>query len=137
MPTVKDIRLALAGKLSPAITDAHVTAYVDTYVLPAVFVFPREAAYDKTMARGDDDWTFIIRALAQNLDRAGQEWLDELCDPAGDRSVKSLLEADQTLNSLARGIRVQSMQDYQEYVFDGRAATYGCEFTVMVEAAGT
>lgn len=137
MPTVAELRLALAGKLSPALPDAHVTAYVDTYVLPAVFVFPREAAYDKTMARGDDDWTFVVRALAQNLDRAGQEWLDELVSPSGSRSVKALLEADQTLDQLARGVRVQSMQDYQEYVFDGRAATYGCEFTVMVEAAGT
>lgn len=136
MPTVKQLRLALAGKLEPALTGVNVHAYVDTYVPPVVFVYPRSVDYDNTMSRGGDEWEMVVRAVAQNLDRNGQEFLDELCDPSGARSVKTLLEADQTLDGLARGVLVGRMENYQEYVFEGRAASWGCEFVVLIEADG-
>lgn len=137
-PTVQELREAVAGKLQPALqSSTNVHAYADTYSPPVVFVYPRSVDYDAQMARGGDEWELVVRAVAQNLDRNGQVFLDNLANPSGALSVKALLEADQTLDGLARGVRVVRMENYQEYVFEGRAATWGCEFVVFIEATGS
>lgn len=138
-PTVTELRVALAAALEPALNGhGGVHAHADGgYVPPVVFVYPRSVDYDNAMARGGDEWELIVRALAQSLDRNGQEFLDGLIDPEGPRSVKALIETDQTLGGLSRGVRVVRMENYQEYVFEGRAPTFGCEFVVFIEADGT
>lgn len=134
--TVQQLREAVAAKLEAAIDGASVHAYVDVYVTPAVLVIPSQVEYDNTFGRGGDEWLFTVRALARGLDRSSQMFLDELASPIGTRSVKRILEADQTLGGTANAVHVRSMQEYQEYAFDGRAAVVGCEFTVFIEADG-
>jgi hypothetical protein len=133
------IRQGIAANLAALNGTAGVQ--VSAYVLaeptpPTVQVLPAPITYDVTMARGVDEYTLTVQALAPLAADAvhAQHLLDELIDEPN--SIKSLIEADRTLGGVAHHLRVTDCSGYQVVSLEGRGPTLFCEWTVVVLATG-
>ena len=106
---VGTVREAIATALQP-IAEVEVNSYVLAQPNPpGLQVLPPGVDYDRAMARGLDEWTFVIQGfVALTQDVASQMLLDELCAPSGANSVKVRLEADPTLGGLVQSVRVMN-----------------------------
>lgn len=136
-PTVAQLREGLAANLD-AIEDVQASAYMlSNPTPPTIEVVPDEVDYDAAMGRGDDTWRFVIRAyVGVASDKGAQLLLDELLAPSGTRSVKTVLEADETLGGVAEDLHVQTATGYRIYQRAGGPELLGCEWTVEVIAVG-
>jgi hypothetical protein len=87
---------------------ADVNPYAKSQPDPPGFqILPPGRAYD-TPAFGMDEWTFMIQCfVAFTSDIGSQMLLDEMIGD-GDGSMKTLLEADQTLGGLVQNVHVVS-----------------------------
>jgi len=133
MATVKDIRSAIASKLS-AIQGLRVTAYVpDSPNPPCAFVEPNSINYDSTFGRGMDEYDFDVTILVQRVtsERIGQDSLDAYASGAGSFSVKSAIELDRTLGGLVQDCRVTGLTSYGQASF-GENTYLAAVFAVKV-----
>lgn len=101
---------------------------------PVLYVEDGEVSYDETMQRGEDLLRFLLVALVPfgGPDVETQQTLDALRDRTGSLSVKTLVEADKTLNGACTSVRVTRMSKSQIYESPGKPARIGCEWTVEV-----
>lgn len=109
MASVTALRNGIATRLE-AISGLRVHARaVEAIALPAATVRRSAIAYDSTFARGSDDMTFVVTLYvsAADFDRAQRE-LDDYLAGSGAKSVKAVIEADQTLGGVANFARVVS-----------------------------
>jgi hypothetical protein len=108
---------------------------------PAIDIRPGGIAFDTAMARGNDDLTFIIRAVvAFNQDQAAQDQLDTLIDPTRAGGLKAVLEHEKfsgaghtvTLGGTISDLRVTDVSDYKALLVEGQPPMLAVEFTVEV-----
>lgn len=134
MASVTQIRKAIAARCG---TIAGLNAYPTApgqVVVPAAIVLPGPIAYDATMRRGSDDFTFTLRLLAsQASSDAGQDALDAYVSSSGPSSIKSVVDGD--LDGVVDFARVASMDSYGEIEWNG-VLYLGADFTVEVTASG-
>jgi hypothetical protein len=137
MASIKDIRVALAAKLS-ASPDLQVSAYIlASPTPPYAHVFPAEVEYDRAMVRGLDELTFTVEvAVPLTSDQASQQLLDEYLAGSGDRSVKQKLEVDRTLGGVVQNLRVTGSSGYMQVVREGAGPVLAAQWQVEVLATG-
>lgn len=79
----------------------------ENIVPPAAVVGQLSFDYDLVFARGADTATLDVMVVAGRMsDRAAQDYLDGLLTPTGASSVKTKIEADQTLDGSVTSVRV-------------------------------
>jgi hypothetical protein len=137
MTTLSAIREGIAANLASLNGNG---VQVSAYVLaeptpPTIQVLPGAIAYDIAMARGVDEYTLTVQALAPlSVDAVNaQLMLDELIDEPD--SIKTLVESDKTLGGAAADLRVTDCSGYQVVSLEGRGPTLFCEWTVVVLTA--
>lgn len=111
MPTVSEIRDALAGKAAN-VTGLRAYAYQpDDPRPPVAFVMLDRIEYDLNAHRGADTYFFVVTVIVGRAnDRASQQNLDKYL--VGADSVKKALEADRTLGGVVNTCRVTEARNY-------------------------
>ena len=134
--SLADIRLAIADALK-TIPKVRPVAYItDGAEVPSGGIYAElamgEISYDIVMGRGADLYTFTVRCAVQRVDEIrGQALLDTLREPSGATSVKTVLEADETLGGLVDYVHVKAASADQ-VITVGQLTYLGVEFTVEV-----
>lgn len=109
---------------------------------PAAVVVPGDPSrknvyainYDCTMGRGSDDYIFtILLMVANKVERASQEALDEYLEGSGAKSVKAAVESEPTLGGVCHFVNVTGVRDYGIVDYGGQKYV-GAEFLVEVTA---
>jgi hypothetical protein len=106
---------------------------------PSAVVVPGDPAirYDSTMARGSDDYLFMVHLFVSfAVDRTAQDKLDGYLSGSGATSVKAAIEADETLGGVAHFTRVKEVREYGEKDY-GDQRYLQAVFVVEVTASGT
>lgn len=106
---------------------------------PAAIVVPGDpvVSFDSTMARGSDDFNFVITLLVANVvDRVAQDKLDAYLAGSGALSVKAAIEGDVSLGGIASFARVVSARNYGPTQV-GDQEFLGVDIVVEVCASGT
>lgn len=136
MASVSGIRDGLKTRLATIIgLRAHDTAPGQVQP-PAAIVTPGTIQFDSTMARGADDFTFVITLLVSAaVDRTAQDALDAYLAGSGAKSVKAAVEADVSLGGAAHFARVVGVNQYGLIEYGG-VQYLGAEFLVQVTADG-
>lgn len=81
----------------------------DGLMPPALVVGQLSIDWDLVMARGADSATVDLILIAGRMsDRAAQDYLDGLLTPSGNNSIKTKIEADQTLSGTVSSVRCVS-----------------------------
>lgn len=132
------IREGIAANLAGIGDGYQVSAYVLTNPQPpCAYVKGGPIDYDETFGRGHDAWTWTVYVLVGYASDIGaQMLLDEFRAPAGERSVKALIESDPQLGGAALRAWVTNVSAANEYVIEGQPPALGCEWTVVVWADG-
>lgn len=122
---------ALAETLSE-IDELNESPYVQTNpVLPSAEVIPGEVQYDETFGRGHDTCKATIRVTVGEItDEGAQRLLREFRDPAGARSIKEAVEADDTLGELVQGLHVTAASPARQFRRPDGSTSLGCDFDV-------
>lgn len=83
----------------------HVPGQVNA---PAATVSRRLTMFDSTMARGSDDFEYVVRVMVSNADpKVAQEAMSLYLDTGAAKSIKAAIEGDQTLGGLVHFARVR------------------------------
>lgn len=132
--TLTAVRTALSTALA-AIPGLNTSPTAPGQVtIPMAFVMPGEpvVSFDSTMARGSDDFQFIVRLLVGNqTDYASQGEIDKYLAGTGTHSVKEAVDGN--LGGAVDFSRVATARNYGE--FDHNGVIYlGVEFVVEVTA---
>lgn len=132
MATMAEIRAGIAGNLA-SLDGVQVSPYMLSQpVPPVVWVSPSTIQYDMAGSRGGDDVEMRVLALfPTTVDVESQILLDEMLDPTGARSIKTLVETDATLGGTVDDVHVTEASGYFVYQLTGGPCV-GCEWTVRV-----
>lgn len=144
---VTAVRQGLANAITAGVTSSVgllATWYVpDGVTVPCAFVKPDTIDFDKTMARGTDEMTFIITVYVSRADDiASQEWLDRYLAGSGPGSFKAAIEAARgapgqfALNGACHDLHVVKATAYQWYLH-GETRYLGGQLTVRVIGSGS
>lgn len=97
-------------KLAVSITGLRVYDTVpDGLIPPALVIGQLSIDWDLVMARGADSATVDLILIAGRMsDRAAQDYLDSFLTASGNNSIKTKVEADQTLGGSVSSVRVVS-----------------------------
>ena len=127
---ITDIRKALAAALAPLRIQTSPWVLAEP-TPPCAYLTVGPEEYDRAMGRGHNDYVFVVVALVGlATDVGAQMELGTLMAESGERSVKTLLEADRTLGGLVHAVHVTERTG--ERVYRSGAPTIGCEWTVHV-----
>lgn len=134
MASISAIRDGLRARLAtiPGLYEYDIVP--DDIVTPAAVVMPGEplVVFDSTFARGSDEFNFLILLLVQFAnERTAQDALDAYLAGSGASSVKTVVEADQTLGGAVAYVTVTSAINYGAREYAG-VQYLGVEFTVVV-----
>lgn len=139
MASVSSIRDGLKTRLA---TVSGLNAY-DTVpgdiVPPAAIVAPGNPVvmYDLTMGRGGDTLRFVITLLISDVvDDMAQDTLDAYLAGSGSSSIKTAVEADETLGGVAHFAVVTQVNSYGLLEWAG-VSYLGAELLVEVVASGS
>lgn len=78
----------------------------DNIVPPAAVVGQLSMTWDLTFGRGADTANLDVMVITGRMsDRAAQDWLDQLLVGTGAKSIKTKIEADQTLGGSVSSLR--------------------------------
>lgn len=134
MATDVAIRNGLADALDaiPGLTAyGHIPSRAN---LPAALVARRVTRFDSTMARGADDFEFVITVCVPFADPlVAQDTMSAFLATDGPDSVKATIESDQTLGGVVDFARVREAGEEQIRDFAG-VPCMAVEFTVEVTA---
>ena len=132
--TTAQIRAALAAAIKAGITGWQVSPYMLALpIAPAIDIRPSGTIFDRAMARGSDDLSYMIRAMvAFNNDQGAQIRLDTLIDATASTGMKTVLETDKTLGAVVGDVRVVSVSDYKALIVEGQPPLLAVEFLTMV-----
>ncbi len=128
------VRQALAAALG-AIEGLSAYAWQPGAVnLPAAVVSRASTDFDKSMARGSDDFEYTVTVLVQYADpEVAQRAMSAYLATAGASSIKAAVELDQTLGGVVDFARVRSAgrEDPRQV---GDVPCLAVDFTVEVTA---
>lgn len=80
----------------------------ENIVPPAVVIGQLSIDWDLVMARGADTANVDVLVIAGRMsDRAAQDFLDSVLTATGAKSIKTKIEADQTVGGSVSSVRVQ------------------------------
>lgn len=128
MTTIAEVRVALAEACGIRAT-AYITDSVNT---PVAVVSLNEVNYDVVMGRGADDWQYTVTVYTSRTDETrAQKYLDDLREPTGSKSLKTLIEADAGIAALVDYVVVKSASPVRAQQV-GASQYLLVEFTVEV-----
>jgi len=136
--TTAHIRVALKAALDASSQIAAAGWQTSAYMLalpypPTIDIRPGGIQYDTAMARGNDDMTFLVRAIvAFNDDVGAQTKLDTLLDATATDGLKTVLEHDKTLGGVVSDLRVTDVSDYKALIVEGQPPMLAVEFNVEI-----
>ena len=148
MAYLADIRAGIVRQIKAAIPEVQCTGYLLENPTPPcieIELGSTGVVFDRTMARGLDEWTFTIRAFAgTSLDEQGQKLLDDLLSTSGTRSLKKALEqadpatGQRTLGGSVSDCQVERVGQIRTYspIASPTVKFYGVEWTLQVVAPG-
>ena len=85
----------------------------DAPQFPCVAIIPRDATFDQTFGRGQDEYTFDLDVMTQSTsERAAQDQLDALISGVSGSSVRAAIWLTPTLSLTATASRITGFRDY-------------------------
>jgi hypothetical protein len=134
MATLSELRSEIATQLAN-ITGLRTNSIVpDTIQPPIAIVEPTSVNYDKTMARGLDEFNFKVTVIVGRPDvRTGQNAIDAYISSTGSSSIKQVLESNRTLGGKCNDLRVTNLSSYGSITY-GDTTYLAAEFAVVVYA---
>lgn len=119
------------------ISGVQTNAYnVSNPTFPSLIVLGHDEVDYGNLAFGrrDTEWNLIVRGyVSQNIDQAGQQRLDAWLAPNGAESVRTALEADQTLGGLADWVQVIRATGTNIFQLPNQISALGTDWTVQVQ----
>jgi hypothetical protein len=87
------------------------------------------------MRNGVEYWHLVVQAYAgAHDDVTAQQTLDAYLSSSGTSSVKTAIEADQTLGGACQGLLVTELRGYTEFSRPDGATLIGAEWDIQVTA---
>jgi len=130
--TIKDVREALANAVKSVRGLDRCTPYLPEQVNPPQAFIRLAVDYDLVMGRNGDTYNYtVVVIVSRTPDRASQALLDSICEPSGDTSLKTVVEADTALADLVDDVIVKSASDLRSIPI-GAVDYLGIEFDVEV-----
>jgi len=125
--TIEEVRTAISDACA-TIPGWRASPYRrDQVSAPELQVERGPILYDVAMGREADEYHYTVVAYVQrDSDRAAQIMLQELCEPSGHGSLKTVLEADDSIAALVDYIRVTNASE-------DKGATVGLVDYLVVE----
>lgn len=134
--SIKEVRVALADAVG-TIDGLHAIPTIrNSANPPEAHVYRKAFTYDDVQ-HGPDEYgahTFLLGVrvyLSHNNDEAGQDLLDELTEPVGDKSIKQAVESDDALRGVCDWVLVTETGE-PEIVTFGAIDYLSQDFTVQV-----
>jgi hypothetical protein len=132
--SITDLRSGLATNLGTISGLRTTTETPDTITPPIAIVNVANVNFDKTFARGLDEYNFVITCVVGRVgERTAQRLLDSYVSSTGASSVKLAIESDKTLGGKCDTLRVTDMRNYGSIVI-GEITYLAAEFNVVVYA---
>lgn len=112
--TVSGIRAGLATRLA-TISGLRVSATIPDQPNPPQAVVSLDSIdYDKAFNRGHDEYRWTVTLVIGRVsERTAQDRMDTYLAPSGASSIKTAIEADQSLGGAAVAVRVTSVVGVQ------------------------
>lgn len=133
--TVSSLRAGLATALG---TIANLRVYElvpDNPQHPSAIIRIDRVEFDSTMARGSDEFAFVITVVVGRADdRAAQMKLETYVAGSGSQSIKTAIESDPTLGGIAMACRVQAAQNIGSLERPDGTSLLAVDFVVSVYA---
>jgi hypothetical protein len=134
MASITDLRAGLATNLGNITGLRTTTETPDTISPPIAIINVANVNYDKSFARGLDEYNFVVTVIVGRVgERSAQRLLDSYVSPTGNPSVKLAIELDKTLGGKCDTLRVSEMRNYGSLVI-GEITYLAAEFNVVVYA---
>jgi len=134
MASITDLRAGLATRLGTITGLRTTTETPDTISPPVAIINVANVNYDRTFARGLDEYNFVITVIVGRVgERSAQRLLDSYVSPVAPSSVKLAIELDRTLGGKCDSLRVTDMRNYGSLVI-GEITYLAAEFNVVVYA---
>jgi hypothetical protein len=134
MASITDLRAGLATRLGTISGLRTTTETPDTISPPVAIINVANVNYDRTFARGLDEYNFVITVIVGRVgERSAQRLLDSYVSPVAPSSVKLAIELDRTLGGKCDTLRVTDMRNYGSLVI-GEITYLAAEFNVVVYA---
>jgi len=132
--TITAMRTALATNLG---TISGIRTYADVPdnpMMPAAVVTLQSVSYDQAFQRGMTEYNFVVSVIFGRVATASaQRALDALISDNDNRSVKTAIESDKTLDGNAFDLRVTDMSGVQSITI-GDITYLSADFAVIVYA---
>ena len=140
MPTINDIRVALANTLKASISGIQISPWLLGGPTPPVLqIVSGPLDYDGTFgASAQKDYQFKVQGMiGLATDIGAQKRLGDLSDPNGPKSVWAAIAADHTLGGVVLFANVISASEEMVYnIAAERPQVIGREWIVEIEAPG-
>ena len=134
MASITSLRTGLATNLATISGLRTTTETPDTISPPVAIINVANVNFDKTFARGLDEYNFVITCVVGRVgERTAQRLLDSYVSSTGASSVKLAIESDKTLGGNCDTLRVTDMRNYGSIVI-GEITYLAAEFNVVVYA---
>jgi hypothetical protein len=134
MASITDLRAGLATRLGTISGLRTTTETPDTISPPIAIVNVANVNFDRSFARGLDEYNFVITVIVGRVgERSAQRLLDSYVSSTGASSVKLAVESDKTLGGNCDSLRVTDMRNYGSLVI-GEVTYLAAEFNVVVYA---
>lgn len=136
MGQIADLRAALRENLKQ-IPGVQVSRYaLANPTPPGIHLWPSEIpAYHKVFGRPPEltEIHFTVEAfVALTTDIGAQDYMDEMLEPNGAKSVVAAIESDTTLAGACQDLLVVSSTSYQPIVAQGRTPLLTSEWLVTI-----
>ena len=131
--TISSMRTALAANLSSISGIRSYADIPDNPMMPAAVVQLQSVSYDQAFNKGLTEYQYVISAIFGRISTVeSQRNLDALIS-TGNRSLKSAVESDRTLNGEAFDVRVSEMTNLTSVTI-GDITYLSADFAVTVFA---
>lgn len=130
--TIEAVRTAIADACA-TIPGWRAQPYArDQVAAPELQVARGRIVYDAVMGAQGDEYHYTVTAFIQrDNERAAQMWLQNLCEPTGDTSLKYVLEHDTRIADVVDYIRVSDASEDRQVVI-GQISYMTADFEVEV-----
>jgi hypothetical protein len=132
MATIAQMRDGIAANLMTITGLRTTTTIPDNPQPPVAIIQPNTINYDRTFARGLDEYNFVVTVIVGRAsERQAQRLLDLFCAGSGSSSVKTAIESNRTLTGLIQDLRVSAMRNYGTIAI-GEVTYLAAEFDLVV-----
>jgi hypothetical protein len=132
MATIAQMRDGIAANLMTISGLRTTTTIPDNPQPPVAIIQPNTINYDRTFARGLDEYNFVVTVIVGRAsERQAQRLLDLFCAGSGSSSVKTAIESNRTLTGLIQDLRVSAMRNYGTIAI-GEVTYLAAEFDLVV-----